>query len=102
MYHTLSSIINEDLSLYTLILQSSFIDTIFEKVKDTIRDNALSVLNDKARINPEMMQFIFDYVAGGLIAVYKTWVRSEKTISMEELSKCITPIVSDGIKSILR
>lgn len=102
MFYILTNLIVEDLNFYTLFLNSTVIDTTLTKVKNVFRDHALTTLNGKTTVSDEMLNFIFEYVAGGLIMTYKEWFRSEQTISLEDLSKQITLIVSSGIRTIVK
>ncbi|PKM58317.1 MAG: hypothetical protein CVU98_01620 [Firmicutes bacterium HGW-Firmicutes-3] len=102
MFYILTNIIVEDINFYTLFLSSTVIDTTLAKVKNVFRDYALSALNGKTNVSDEMLIFIFEYIAGGLITTYKEWFRSDQSVSLEDLSKQITIIVSSGIRTIVK
>jgi hypothetical protein len=44
---------------------------------------------------------MIEYVAGGKITAYKEWFRTDQKITLEELFKQITMIVSAGMKQII-
>lgn len=102
VFEELTRIINEDMDFYRSLVNASISVTIFDKVRKVLKDRLLEIfLTENMRVDDLMLSFALDFTATGLLGVYKEWFNSEKKISLEDLSKQVSQIVSGGLNAIM-
>ena len=52
-------------------------------------------------MNKFTLDLVFDYAIAGMITVYQKWFNSDRTESIEEISKALSIIVSSGVNGLL-
>lgn len=102
LYRQLTELITEDIDFYALLVNATVFDSMLNKIKKNLGVRLVSVFMDKTTVNAVMLNYIIDFVVAGLIASYREWFNSDRQVPLEELSKQISLIVSNGVVSIVK
>lgn len=101
IFNKLTEIFNENIELYSKLMKldsnsqlvAKMNSSLVKKVKDVIIDYA----NEATQYNVDNTSL---FVTAGLIAVYQNWFNSDRSISLEELSKQAGLLVAYGIEGL--
>jgi len=102
LYRQLTELITDDIDFYALLVNATIFDSMLNKTKKILGARIVSIFMDKTTVNAVMLNYIIDFVVAGLIASYREWFNSDRQIPLEELSKQISFIVSNGVVSIIK
>lgn len=102
MYGHIMRLLDEDRVFYELLVNSSSFGTILDKITKVIKEKISIALMSKTTVDSLMLNFIVDFLAGGFVLVFKEWFNSTRQISLEDLSKQLSIILSNGITVILK
>jgi len=101
LFRELTSEINKDFEFYKLLVQSKNYNSLLDKIQETLKTRFLELIKDTAKIDRDIFSFMIDFVSSGITAVYKAWFRSERNISLEQLSKSLSLLIGSGLNSAL-
>lgn len=101
LFRELTSEINKDFEFYKLLVQSKNYNSLLDKIQGTLRVRFLELIKDTAKIDRDIFSFMIDFVSSGITAVYKAWFRSERNISLEQLSKSLSILIGNGLNSLI-
>lgn len=102
LYRLLTELITEDIEFYALLVNATIFDSMLNKIKKVLGERLVSVFMDKTTVDAVMLNYIIDFVVAGLIASYREWFNSDRQVPLEELSKQISLIISNGVVSIIK
>ena len=102
IFKELTKIINGNSDYYNLLMNESASAAIFDKAKIMLKDRFLELFSlEKTQINDFVLYFAFDCISSGLIGIYKEWLKSDRNVSLEDLSEQIGDVIFGGINTII-
>ena len=97
----LTSEINKDFEFYKLLVQSKDYNSLLNKIQGVFKDRFLELTKDTIKIDRDILSFMIDFVSSGITSVYKEWFRSERKITLEQLSKSLSILIGNGLNSLI-
>jgi len=97
----LTSEINKDFEFYKLLVQSKDYNSLLNKIQGVFKDRFLELTKDTIKIDRDILSFMIDFVSSGITSVYKEWFRSERKITLEQLSKSLSILIGSGLNSLI-
>ena len=100
-FTTLARIIASDLDFYETILTNRNQVYFLQKIVTSLKERILVLYFDKSSPQFELQEYMLEYVIAGLVSVYQKWFKSGRKEDLEILSKYVSMLAVNGIKSIL-
>ena len=101
IFKKLTSIINSDLDFYSHLMKMDSNASLISKIIQALELNVKKTFSEQISINKSTLDLAFDYAVAGMITVYQKWFNSDRTESIEEISKALSIIVSSGVNGLL-
>lgn len=101
LFKELTSEINKEFEFYRLLVQSKNYNSLLNKIKGTFKERFLELSKNTIKIDRETLSFVIDFVASGTTSAYQEWFNSERSISLEQLSKTLSMLIGNGMNSLL-
>lgn len=93
--------INKDFEFYKLLVQSKEYNSLLDKIKGIFKERFLELTKGTLKTDKELLSFMIDFITSGITSVYKEWFRSERSISLEQLSKSLSLLIGSGLNSVI-
>lgn len=100
-FNTLARIIASDLDFYETILTNRNQVYFLQKIVTSLKERIMALYFDRNSKDFELQEYMLEYIISGLVSVYQKWFKSGRKTDMEELSKYISMLAVNGVKSIL-
>ena len=100
-FNTLARIIASDLDFYETILTNRNQVFFLQKIITSLKERIMALYFDKNSRDFELQEYMLEYIISGLVSVYQKWFKSGRKTDIEELSKYISMLAVNGVKSIL-
>lgn len=100
-FNTLARIIASDLDFYETILTNRNQVFFLQKIITSLKERIMALYFDRNSKDFELQEYMLEYIISGLVSVYQKWFKSGRKTDMEELSKYISMLAVNGVKSIL-
>ena len=100
-FNTLARIIASDLDFYETILTNRNQVYFLQKIITSLKERIMALYFDRNSKDFELQEYMLEYIISGLVSVYQKWFKSGRKTDMEELSKYISMLAVNGVKSIL-
>lgn len=100
-FNTLARIIASDLDFYETILTNRNQVYFLQKIITSLKERIMALYFDRNSRDFELQEYMLEYIISGLVSVYQKWFTSGRKTDMEELSKYISMLAVNGVKSIL-
>ncbi len=97
LFGELTKKLSENLELYGQIINLDSNSYFFKNVVDFFRDNLRELLKKEAKLSECEREFTTEYIINGLIAAYRCWFNSDRTMSLEEFSAIVGKLVFKGL-----
>lgn len=97
----LTSEINKDFEFYKLLVQSKNYNSLSNKIQEIFKARFLELLKETIKMDRDILSFIIDFITSGITSVYKEWFSSERSISLEQLSKSLSLLIGNALHSVL-
>ena len=103
LFEKLTAMINQDAEFFNCLLQSSGHSHLLNKIKGVIKDHLLIQFDKYFPNDTVLPQYVLEFIASGLIAVYQQWFdANESEPSLEEISKITGLLIFDGVNGVFR
>ena len=103
LFEKLTAMINQDAEFFHCLLQSSGHSHLLNKIKGVIKDHLLIQFDKYFPNDTVLPQYVLEFIASGLIAVYQQWFdANESEPSLEEISKITGLLIFDGVNGVFR
>lgn len=102
LFTRLTSIMNRDIDFYESLLKSKTNANLMEKLRDLLKQKMMDYYADQTDLNQQTLAIAADFAFSGLLEGYRNWFNSERSQSLEEVSKIIGILCVDGINGLLR
>lgn len=100
-FNTLARIIASDLDFYETILTNRNQVYFLQKIITSLKERIMALYFDRNSKDFELQEYMLEYIISGLVSVYQKWFKSGRKTDIEELSKYISMLAVNGVKSIL-
>ena len=101
LFHELTAEINKDFEFYSLLVQSKNYNSLLNKIQEVFKEKLLELITESTKTDQELLPFIIDFISSGIVSAYKEWFSSDRNISLEQLSKALSMLISNGLNSVL-
>lgn len=101
IFRKLTLIINSDFDFYSHLMKMDNNMSLISKIIQALEFNIKKSFSEQISINKNTLDLIFDYAVAGMIAVYQKWFNSDRTQSIEEISKSLSIIIFSGVNGLL-
>ena len=103
LFEKLTAMINQDAEFFHCLLQPSGHSHLLNKIKGVIKDHLLIQFDKYFPNDTVLPQYVLEFIASGLIAVYQQWFdANESEPSLEEISKITGLLIFDGVNGVFR
>jgi len=97
----LTKLIYTDFELYRHLMDSRRTNNILGKLKPLSKEHLLDHVLDFMSLSEDTLAVLSEFYAAGINAAYAYWFNSDRQQSLEEVTKMISLIVSDGMIGML-
>jgi len=101
IFKKLTTIINSDFDFYSHLMKMDSNTSLISKIIQALEVNIKKSFSEQISMNKSTLDLVFDYAITGMITVYQKWFNSDRTESIEEISKALSIIVSSGVNGLL-
>lgn len=101
IFKKLTTIINSDFDFYSHLMKMDSNTSLISKIIQALEVNIKKSFSEQISMNKSTLDLVFDYAIAGMITVYQKWFNSDRTESIEEISKALSIIVSSGVNGLL-
>ena len=101
IFKKLTTIINSDFDFYSHLMKMDSNTSLISKIIQALEVNIKKSFSEQISMNKSTLDLAFDYAIAGMITVYQKWFNSDRTESIEEISKALSIIVSSGVNGLL-
>ncbi len=102
VFDRLSKIINEDFEFFSLVFRSKKNTSLKIKTQNTLVKSAKERLTRPAEIDETAFNIMIEFIFMGIMSAYHNWFNSDRTQSIEEISKTIGILCIDGMNGLIR
>ena len=94
IFERISSAINADMDLYGYLMQLDGKNSIYARLLDIIIEKTAGLLSESGATDGELAAKFF---VSGIMSVYRDWLMSDRTQSIEEVSRCLSRLCAFGM-----
>lgn len=102
LFHKLNAVITDYLDKYGFIFYNDHSFRLFSKIALRLKDTLKASYMEESGINEAVFDLSLDYIFAGMLSVYQTWLNSDKTLSIEEISNLVGTLTFAGLKGIYK
>lgn len=101
LFTRLNSLIEEDLSFYSMLFKLEEPGNLLQKVEFLLKDKMVAYFLEKyPEHDPQNTRLLCEYCTAGMIASYRYWFNSGRTIPLEEFSANVCLMTQACIESL--
>lgn len=101
IFEKLTDIINLDFDFYSRLMRMNHNVGLIQKLCIVFKDRMKLSLSTQTDIAESQLDIVVDYMISGMLSVYQSWFNSDRTESIEELSKTVSIMTFSGINGFL-
>lgn len=101
IFQHLNEIINSDLEFYSHLIKLDRSTTFIPKLVASLKRKLKSTFPGQLSLDSRRLDLMVEYVISGMIAVYQSWFNSDRSRSLEEVSKDVSTLTFASINSLL-
>jgi len=101
IFKELTNIISGDFDFYKYFLQSTSDSRLLEKIKHVLKNRIIEILGAEIN-NKEMLPYAIEFAVSGILSVYREWFNSDRTYSLEEVSRFAGSLTFNGLYTIFK
>lgn len=99
LFDKITEIINSDQDFYGYLLRMNTNVSLVSKIVDLLKAKVKEGIMSKFDVDEAQLDVLIEYTISGMIAVYRNWFNSNKSMSLEEVSKIMGQLWYSGIGS---
>ena len=100
-FNTMARLITSDLDFYGNILTNRNQAAFLQKLLSSLKERVMTLYAYQISDDEELVEYVLEYIVGGLISVYQRWFMSGMKTDIEILSRQISTLAVYGIKALL-
>lgn len=89
-----------DFEFHKLLIQSENYNNLLKKIQSVFKDRIMELTEDIVKIDRDIFSFMIDFVTSGIISAYREWFRSDRNISLEQLTKSLSVLIENGFHAL--
>jgi len=102
LFQKLTAIINSDMDFYGFLMQSGHNSNLDAKIVMALKIKIKSSFWEQSGIDEKDFDLALDFVCAGILSVYQSWFNSDRTQSIEMISKTVSIITFSGMNGLLK
>lgn len=102
IFEKLTDIINQDFDFYSRLMKMNHNANLMQKLYVALKDRMKTSFLSQTEIEESQLNIVVNYMISGMLSVYQSWFNSDRTESIEELSKTVSIMTFSGINGFLR
>lgn len=102
IFKKLTAIINSDMDFYGHLMKMECNVNLISKIVQVLKLNIKKSFAEQIEMDENTLNLTMDYVIAGMMTVYQNWFNSNRTESIENISKKISVITASGINGLLQ
>ena len=102
VFERISKVINDDIEFFSLLFRSKKNSSLKNKIQNTLVKSAKERLTCPAEIDEKTFNIMIEFIFMGIMSAYHNWFNSDRTQSIEEISKTIGILCIDGMNGLIR
>lgn len=102
VFSKLTEILSDDIDFYGYLLKSDAPSNLISKIMSALKSKAREAFAGQVDLDKDTLDFIIDYVAAGMIAVYQSWFNSDRKLPIDKISEQVSIITLGGIRDIVK
>jgi len=101
IFYQLTKLLHHNMGICELFINNDTLgNNLLEKIKNVMTEKLLTMMTNKVTSDDIFLSYINDFIVAGLISAYTKWFKSDRSISLEELSQELSLIITSGTASI--
>jgi len=101
IFENIMLVINRDMDLYGYLLEFGNRTGLDQKLKSMVKLKLVKAISDEYNLQDDLIDLVAEYTISGMFAVYSLWFNSDRSSSIEDISKILSVTCSNGIKGLL-
>lgn len=101
VFEKLTGLIYEDFDFYKYLLQSKTYSNLANKIKTVLKETITNILLTDMKVNKNTLSMAVEFIAAGTISVYQQWLGSDRSQSLEDVSRTIGVLTFNGFNNIV-
>lgn len=97
----LTAVISRDLEFYSHLMQTNSSNSLTMKLVTMLKQRFKATFGAHLNVNEKALDMLLDYTLAGMLKVYQEWFNSERTESIEEMSKKLSILTFAGTNGFL-
>lgn len=92
---------NRDFSFYSRLMKMDHHANLMQKLYVSLKDKMKNSFLHQTDIEEQQLDIVVNYMISGMLSVYQSWFNSDRTQSIEELSKTVSIMTFSGLNGFL-
>ena len=101
VFDKITNVINTDIEFFGFLLSMNSNVSLSTKLVDLLKNKARLVLNNYLDIPEERLELMLCFMVNGFVAVYRSWLNSDRTQPIEMISEGINTLCFKGVNGYL-
>lgn len=101
IYERLTDVLSMDLDFYYQFMKTDYNIRFTTKIVHVLEDRIKEELAKRSKADEQTLEVIVKYGLSGMMAVYQSWVLSDRTKPIKDLAKQVGMLTFSGINAIL-
>lgn len=97
----LTAVISRDLEFYSHLMQTNSSNSLTMKLVTMLKQRFKATFGAHLNVDEKALDMLLDYTLAGMLKVYQEWFNSERTESIEEMSKKLSILTFAGTNGFL-
>ncbi|QVK18183.1 TetR/AcrR family transcriptional regulator [Mycoplasmatota bacterium] len=93
--------LNEEISFRKFLLSSTTSSKLLNKLKILFKNELIKIYQEDTKKRPDKLSYALTFITSGVIDTYQQWFNSDRTDDLEDLSKEMSLLITQGINSVL-
>ncbi|MDD6237082.1 MAG: TetR/AcrR family transcriptional regulator [Clostridiales bacterium] len=102
IFEKLTGVINRDFDFYSRLMKMDHNVNLMQKLYVSLKDKMKISFLNQTDLDEYQLNIVVNYMVSGMLSVYQNWFNSDRTQSIEELSKTVSIVTFSGINGFLR
>lgn len=100
LFHKLNTVITNYLDKYGFIFNNDHSFRLFSKIALCLKETLKTSYLEESGLDETVFDLSLDYIFAGMLSVYQTWLNSDKSLSIEEISNLVGTMTFTGLKGL--
>lgn len=101
IFMQLTAIFNSDLDFYGHLMRTECNSNLIYKIVSTLKQHIKGAFAKQISLEERTLEWSLDFMLSGMLTVYQKWFNSERSESIEELSRKVSVLVFSGMSGIM-